>query len=157
MCHFSFRNVVFDNEMKVLLVFRRHGITALFTDTPVVVNGSGLSHSTGIRTSGAARGPSKGSLALILPTAWVPSAHKAADGHAFRRPRPPGSLLHGYVRRGRRQRSVPARSGASQFASRAPPPTGHETMTEDQTVTQAAVVGTQAANCGAPERTRPTY
>ena len=57
MCHFSFRNVVFDNEMKVLLVFRRHGITALFTDTPVVVNGSGLSHSTGIRTSGAARGP----------------------------------------------------------------------------------------------------
>ena len=73
MCHFSFRNVVFDNEMKVLLVFRRHGITALFTDAPVVVNGSGLSHSTGIRTSGAARGPSKGSLALILPTAWVPS------------------------------------------------------------------------------------
>ena len=63
MCHFSFRNVVFDNEMKVLLVFRRHGITALFTDAPVVVNGSGLSHSTGIRTSGAARGPSKGSLA----------------------------------------------------------------------------------------------
>ena len=57
MCHFSFRNVVFDNEMKVLLVFRRHGITALFTDAPVVVNGSGLSHSTGIRTSGAARGP----------------------------------------------------------------------------------------------------
>ena len=30
-------------------------------------------------------GPSKGSLALILPTAWVPSAHKATDGHAFRR------------------------------------------------------------------------
>ena len=29
-------------------------------------------------------GPSKGSLALILPTAWVPSAHRAADGHAFR-------------------------------------------------------------------------
>ena len=75
----------------------------------------------------------------------------------FDSPRPPGSLRHGYVRRGRRQRSVPARSGASQFARRAPPPTGHETMTEDQTVTQAAVVGTQAANCGAPERTRPTY
>ena len=30
------------------------------------------------------RGPSKGSLTLILPTAWVPSAYKAADGHAFR-------------------------------------------------------------------------
>ena len=31
------------------------------------------------------RVPSKGSLALILPTSWAPSAHKAADGHAFRR------------------------------------------------------------------------
>ena len=29
-------------------------------------------------------GPSKGSLALILPTAWVPYAYMAADGHAFR-------------------------------------------------------------------------
>ena len=29
-------------------------------------------------------GPSKGSLALILPTIVGPSAHKAADGHAFR-------------------------------------------------------------------------
>ena len=29
-------------------------------------------------------GPSKGSLALILPTAWAPSAYMAADGHTFR-------------------------------------------------------------------------
>ena len=28
--------------------------------------------------------PSKGSLALILPTAWAPSAYMAADGHTFR-------------------------------------------------------------------------
>ena len=27
---------------------------------------------------------SKGSLALILPTAWAPSAYMAADGHTFR-------------------------------------------------------------------------
>ena len=39
--------------------------------------------------------PSKGSLALILPTSWAPSAYRAADGHAFRpAPDDPGSLLH---------------------------------------------------------------
>ena len=42
-----------------------------------------------------ARMPSKGSLALILPTSWAPS-YRAADGHAFRpAPDVPGSLLHG--------------------------------------------------------------
>ena len=33
------------------------------------------------------RGPvwsPKGSLALILPTAWAPSVHMATDGHTFR-------------------------------------------------------------------------
>ena len=40
------------------------------------------------RLGSSMRGPqvsSKGSLALILPTSWAPSSHKAADGHAFRR------------------------------------------------------------------------
>ena len=40
------------------------------------------------RLGSSTRGPqvsAKGSLALILPTSWAPSSHKAADGHAFRR------------------------------------------------------------------------
>ena len=42
--------------------------------------------------------PPKGSLALILPTAWVPSAHKATDGHAFRRHmRPELFALQGFI------------------------------------------------------------
>ena len=48
----------------------------------------------------AARGACtpKGSLALILPTAWVPSAHRAADGHAFRRHmRPELYALQGFA------------------------------------------------------------
>ena len=39
-----------------------------------------------------ARVPSKGSLALILPTSWAPSAHKATDGHAFRSAHVPRAL-----------------------------------------------------------------
>ena len=37
------------------------------------------------------RVPSKGSLALILPTSWAPS-HKATDGHAFRSAHVPRAL-----------------------------------------------------------------
>ena len=40
-----------------------------------------------------ARVPSKGSLALILPTSWAPSAYKAADGHAFRSAHVPRALF----------------------------------------------------------------
>ena len=37
-----------------------------------------------------------------------------------------------------------------------PPTTGHETIFEENTVTQALGVGTQDANCEAPERMSPT-
>ena len=36
-----------------------------------------------------------------------------------------------------------------------PPTTGHETIFEENTVTQALGVGTQDANCEAPEQTNP--
>ena len=82
MYHFSFRNETFGNTLKVSSVLRRHEITAEFTDMKVVVSDTPLVLSPVAPPGG--RGPSKGSLALILPTAWVPSAYKAADGHAFR-------------------------------------------------------------------------
>ena len=43
--------------------------------------------------------PSKGSLALILPTAWAPSAHKAADGHTFRSAHGPRALCTTWILR----------------------------------------------------------
>ena len=57
---------------------------------------------------------------------------------------------------GCRRRSMPTRSGAAQFARWAQPSTGHETISEEHNVTQAAGGGTQDANCEAPERTSPT-
>ena len=52
---------------------------------------------------------------------------------------------------------MPARSGATQFALWTSPPTGHETLSEENIVTQAQGGETQAANCAAPERTSPTF
>ena len=51
---------------------------------------------------------------------------------------------------------MPAHSGATQFALWTSPPIGHETLSEENIVTQAQGGGTQAANCAAPERTSPT-
>ena len=56
-----------------------------------------------------------------------------------------------------RKWEVPAKPEG--WAKRRSPPgplTDHETISEENTVTQAAVGGTQAANCEAPERTSPT-